>query len=125
MKVNWLGGVLLMTTGMASAATQRPLSRPPRDLRLDIIRGWLQVSIFGAHAVGSSFGAYGIHAAWGLSDSSEQFLFLSGFVLASVHTAKASRDGCGYGWLMLTLTVRNVPGSDLGHTLDFSPPVRG
>lgn len=78
---------------MASAATQRPLSRPPRDLRLDIIRGWLQVSIFGAHAVGSSFGAFGIHAAWGLSDSSEQFLFLSGFVLASVHTAKASRDG--------------------------------
>jgi hypothetical protein len=78
---------------MASAALPRPLARPPRDLRLDIIRGWLQVSIFGAHAVGSAFGAYGIHAAWGLSDSSEQFLFLSGFVLASVHTAKASRMG--------------------------------
>jgi hypothetical protein len=71
----------------------RPLARPPRDLRLDVARGWLQVSIFGAHAVGSAFGAYGIHAAWGLSDSSEQFLFLSGFVLASVFALKTSRDG--------------------------------
>jgi hypothetical protein len=68
-------------------------ARPPRDLRLDVVRGWLQVSIFGAHAVGTAFGAFGIHAAWGLSDSSEQFLFLSGFVLASVFTLKAARDG--------------------------------
>lgn len=82
---------------MARIAAQRPpvrpLARPARDLRLDIVRGWLQVSIFGAHAVGSAFGAFGIHAAWGLSDSSEQFLFLSGFVLASVHTLKADRAG--------------------------------
>ena len=41
----------------------------------------------------STFGAYGIHAVWGLSDSSGQFLFLSGFVLASVFTLKAQRDG--------------------------------
>jgi hypothetical protein len=75
------------------AAAPRALARPPRDLRLDIARGWLQVSIFAAHAVGTGFGAWGIHAAWGLSDSSEQFLFLSGFVLASVFTLKASRDG--------------------------------
>lgn len=74
-------------------AAPRPLARPQRDLRLDVLRGWLQVSIFGAHAVGSAFGAYGIHAAWGVSDSSEQFLFLSGFVLASVFTLKAARDG--------------------------------
>lgn len=39
-------------------------------------------------------------------------------VIAAANTAKASRDGCGYGWVMLTLTVRNVPGADLGHTLD-------
>jgi len=75
------------------AAPPRPLARPSRDLRLDVLRGWLQVSIFGAHAVGSAFGAYGIHAVWGLSDSSGQFLFLSGFVLASVFTLKARRDG--------------------------------
>lgn len=75
------------------AAPPRALARPARDLRLDIARGWLQVSIFGAHAVGTAFGAWGIHAAWGLSDSSEQFLFLSGFVLASVFTLKAARDG--------------------------------
>ncbi len=77
------------------AAPPRALARPARDLRLDIARGWLQVSIFGAHAVGTAFGAWGIHAAWGLSDSSEQFLFLSGFVLASVFTLKAARDGEG------------------------------
>lgn len=77
------------------ASSTRPLARPPRDVRLDILRGWLQVSIFGAHAVGSAFGAYGIHAAWGFSDASEQFLFLSGFVLASVHTLKSEREG---GW---------------------------
>jgi hypothetical protein len=76
-----------------TAAPPRPLARPARDLRLDIMRGWLQISIFGAHAVGSAFGAYGIHAVWGLSDSSGQFLFLSGFVLASVFTLKAQRDG--------------------------------
>ena len=75
------------------AASPRVPARPARDLRLDIARGWLQVSIFGAHAVGTAFGAWGIHAAWGLSDSSEQFLFLSGFVLASVFTLKAARDG--------------------------------
>ncbi|WP_198372107.1 OpgC family protein [Roseomonas rosulenta] len=79
----------------ARDAPPRHLARPPRDLRLDIARGWLQVSIFGAHAVGTAFGAWGIHAAWGLSDSSEQFLFLSGFVLASVFTLKAARDGAG------------------------------
>lgn len=39
-------------------------------------------------------------------------------VIAAANAAKASRDGCGYGWIMLTLTVRNVPGSDLGHTID-------
>lgn len=83
---------------MPAATTNPPpgrLARPERDLRLDIIRGWLQVSIFGAHAVGSAFGAYGIHAVWGLSDSSGQFMFLSGFVLASVFTLKASREGAG------------------------------
>ncbi|MBR0669898.1 OpgC domain-containing protein [Neoroseomonas soli] len=79
-----------------TAAGDRPrLTRPARDTRLDIVRGWLQISIFGAHAVGSAFGAWGIHAAWGLSDSSEQFLFLSGFVLGSVHTLKERRDGAG------------------------------
>lgn len=39
-------------------------------------------------------------------------------VIAAANAAKTSRDGCGYGWVMLTLTVRNVPGSDLGHTID-------
>lgn len=77
----------------APAAAPRPLARPARDLRLDIVRGWMQISIFGAHAVGSAFGTYGIHAAWGVSDSSGQFVFLSGFVLASVFLLKEHRRG--------------------------------
>lgn len=39
-------------------------------------------------------------------------------VIATANAKKASRDGCGYGWLLLTLTVRNVPGDKLGSTLD-------
>ena len=68
------------------------LVRPARDTRLDIMRGWMQVSIFLSHVTASFFGWF-IHATWGLSDSSEQFIFLSGFTLGSVFTLKAARDG--------------------------------
>jgi hypothetical protein len=61
-------------------------------LRLDIIHGWMQISILISHVAGSVF-AWGTHAAWGLSDSSEQFIFLSGLTLGSVFTLKARRDG--------------------------------
>jgi hypothetical protein len=67
-------------------------TRPPRDLRLDVLRGWMQVSIFISHAFGTAF-AWGIHAAWGVSDSSEQFVLLSGLVLGSVFSLKRARDG--------------------------------
>ncbi len=67
--------------------------RPARDTRLDIVRGWLQLSIFASHATGSVVGAYFIHGAWGFSDSSEQFIFLSGFTLGSVFARKEARDG--------------------------------
>jgi hypothetical protein len=69
------------------------LQRPPRDTRLDLLRGWLQLQIFASHAHGSLIGAWGISAAWGLSDSSEQFLFLSGFALGSVFVLKEHRSG--------------------------------
>lgn len=68
-------------------------ARPPRDTRLDLVRGWLQISIFASHAWGTWIGVWFIHAAWGLSDSSEQFVFLSGFTLGSVFARKAARDG--------------------------------
>lgn len=70
-----------------------PLQAPPRDTRLDLLRGWLQLQIFASHAHGSVIGAWCISAAWGLSDSSEQFLFLSGFALGSVFTLKEDRGG--------------------------------
>jgi hypothetical protein len=70
----------------------RALVRPPRDVRLDVLRGWMQVSIFISHSFGSIF-FWGIHAAWGISDSSEQFVLLSGVVLGSVFTLKRTRDG--------------------------------
>jgi hypothetical protein len=68
-------------------------ARPPRDTRIDIIRGWLQLTIFASHAAGSWIGAWLIHGAWGLSDSSEQFVFLSGLMLGSVFARKAAREG--------------------------------
>jgi hypothetical protein len=54
----------------------------------------MQISIFISHVAGTGL-AWGIHAAWGISDSSEQFVFLSGFVLGSVFSLKAARDGDG------------------------------
>ena len=76
------------------------LKPPPRDLRLDIIRGWMQLSIFVSHVAGSLF-FLGIHAAWGFSDSSEQFILLSGFGLGSLFTLKQARGGFGLAWLDL------------------------
>ncbi len=70
-----------------------PLARPPRDTRIDVIRGWLQLTIFASHAAGSWIGAWLIHGAWGLSDSSEQFVFLSGLMLGSVFARKSAREG--------------------------------
>ena len=69
------------------------LQAPGRDLRLDAIRGFLQLSIFYSHAYGSLTGAWLIHAGWGVSDSSEQFVFLSGFGLGSVFILKQARGG--------------------------------
>lgn len=69
-----------------------------RDLRLDIVRGWLQLTIFASHAFGSWIGTWLIHGAWGLSDSSEQFVFLSGLTLGSVFDYKLTR----YGWGVAT-----------------------
>lgn len=68
-------------------------ARPPRDQRLDLVRGWLQASIFASHIANSFVGAWLIHRPWGLSDSSEMFVFLSGFMLGSVFTRKQARDG--------------------------------
>jgi hypothetical protein len=67
---------------------------PARDLRVDIVRGWMQISIFVSHVAGTAF-AWGIHAAWGPSDSSEQFVLLSGLTLGSVFALKAARGGFG------------------------------
>jgi len=80
--------------------------RPPRDTRLDVVRGWLQLTIFASHAYGSFIGGWMIHSSWGLSDSSELFVFLSGYTLGSVFALKmgrqgfslASRDMLGRAW---------------------------
>jgi hypothetical protein len=69
------------------------MARPPRDTRIDIVRGWLQLTIFASHAAGSWIGAWLIHGTWGVSDSSEQFVFLSGLMLGSVFTRKSIREG--------------------------------
>ena len=85
-----------MDGGYLRGVMARPvLVRPARDTRLDIVRGWLQLSIFASHATGSVVGAWFIHGAWGFSDSSEQFILLSGFTLGSVFALKSARDGWG------------------------------
>lgn len=71
--------------------------KPVRDMRLDVLRGWMQVSIFISHAFASVF-AWVIHASWGFSDSSEQFMLLSGITLGSVFTLKRVRDGFAAAW---------------------------
>jgi hypothetical protein len=68
------------------------VQRPLRDIRLDIVRGWLQLTILASH-VGGFASMWLIHAAWGYSDSSEQFVLLSGLMLGSVFTLKRLRDG--------------------------------
>lgn len=68
-------------------------ARPQRDPRLDALRGLMQLQIFASHVVGSWFGTWAIHAAWGLSDSSEQFVLLSGFSLGSLFAYRAAREG--------------------------------
>lgn len=66
---------------------------PARDPALDSVRGLLQVFILCSHAFGSFASLWLIHAAWGLSDSSEQFVFLSGYGLGSLFLYRRVRDG--------------------------------
>lgn len=81
--------------------------RPARDARLDLLRGWLQLTIFMSHATGSWIGAWLIHAHWGLSDSSEQFVFLSGMTLGSVFARNAAKGGWrAAAWDLLGRTSR-------------------
>jgi hypothetical protein len=70
-------------------------ARPARDKRLDALRGIMQLQIFASHVGGSWFGAWAIHAAWGLSDSSEQFVLFSGFGLGSLFAYRSAREGQG------------------------------
>ncbi|WP_374446703.1 OpgC domain-containing protein [Stella sp.] len=67
--------------------------RPARDQRLDIVRGLLQLFIFASHSAATFAGAWLIHGQWGLSDSSEQFLLMSGAVLGSLYARNALRHG--------------------------------
>ncbi|MDE2334782.1 MAG: OpgC domain-containing protein [Rhodospirillales bacterium] len=70
----------------------RLLRRPPRDLRVDVLRGWLQLTIIASHVAGFA-SRWLIHGAWGYSDSSEQFVLLSGLMLGSVFTLKRHTRG--------------------------------
>jgi hypothetical protein len=48
----------------------------------------MQISMIVAHCYGAEILGWGIHASWGLSDGSEQFVLLSGLVLGSVFARK-------------------------------------
>lgn len=68
---------------------------PAREPALDAVRGVLQLSIMASHAFTSFTSMWLIHAAWGVSDSSEQFVFLSGFGLGSLFLWKQAQGGFG------------------------------
>jgi hypothetical protein len=83
---------------MNVTATQ---ARQARDTRLDIVRGLLQLCIFASHIDLSWIGNWLLHKAWGFSDSSEQFIFLSGVALAGAFGRILAKSGfaapnCGY-----------------------------
>ena len=80
---------------MTGAAAPHVPARPPRDLRLDIVRGWLQMTIFIAHAGTTWLQDVLVYGTWGLSNSAEQFVFLSGFTLGSVFALRTARQGFG------------------------------
>ena len=61
---------------------------------MDVLRGWLQLTIIASHVAGFA-SRWLIHGAWGYSDSSEQFVLLSGLMLGSVFTLKRHTRGPG------------------------------
>jgi hypothetical protein len=71
---------------------------PPRDVRLDLVRGWLQLTIFFSHAAPSFAATWLVYGHYGFSDSSEQFVFLSGLALGSVFARNAVREGRMAAW---------------------------
>jgi hypothetical protein len=99
-------------------------TRPPRDQRLDVIRGWMQISIFVSHVAGTQL-AWGIHAAWGLSDSSEQFVLLSGLTLGSVFALKMARDGFGVARADMLRRTMRLYGTHLAVLCAFAALVLG
>ena len=77
--------------------TRTPLPAPPRDNRLDAMRGVLQVFICFSH-IEAGWAVYLIHKQLGFSDSSELFVFLSGLTLGSVFQRKAHNEGFLTAW---------------------------
>ena len=63
----------------------------------------MQVSLIIAHCYGAEISGWIIHASWGVSDGSEQFVLLSGLVLGSVFTRKRFS---GYGAATRDLWLR-------------------
>lgn len=92
---------------MSTTATTH-IPRPPRDTRVDIVRGWMQMVIFASHCAGSFIGGWLIHKAWGLSDSSEQFIFLSGLMLGSVHARRVLMQGRRAGAMDMLVRAVNL-----------------
>jgi hypothetical protein len=97
---------------------------PPRDQRLDMLRSWMQISIFVSHIAGTRF-IWGIHASWGLSDSSEQFVLLSGLTLGSVSALKMARDGFRKARVDLLRRTMRLYGTHLAVLCAFAALVLG
>jgi len=78
-------------TNLAIAASDGlPLSRPARDLRLDLLRGLGQWMIFLDHTPNNVVGWLTIHN-YGFSDATEFFVFISGYCVGYVYGAPMRR----------------------------------
>jgi hypothetical protein len=79
----------------------------------------MQVSIFVSHVAGTGL-FWLIHASWGLSDSSEQFVFLSGLALGSVFALKEARGGFAAALRDLAQRLRRLYVMHLGVAVLFA-----
>ena len=72
--------------------------RPPRDQRVDLLRGLAQAVVFIDHCemtTGTEYVSRWTLKNWGPSDAAEQFILLSGLVVGRTTSSRLEREGLG------------------------------
>ena len=102
------GGALSQSPAQAGApaTTPGPAART-RDRLLDIARGLAFLLIFVSHTPGNDWKRF-IPGAWGFSDATEIFVFVSGMAVGYAFYPAFSRDGFAIGTLRVTRRIWQV-----------------